>query len=130
MRTIARSLAGTIAGILLLAPVAASADPAARCTHDAWNVGGQPLSATLCVPASGSASAHVTVTATYARAGASLTRTLDLDLENGTDVTRDIDTVPLDTLGSPLQLRVTVAYRNGAASIEHALLLPGAVVLK
>jgi hypothetical protein len=128
MRTIARSLAGTIAGILLLAPVAALADPAARCTHDGWNVGGQPLSATLCVPAP--AAGHVTVTATYARAGASLTRTLDLDLENGTDVTREIDTVPLDTLGSAMALRVTIAYRNGQAAIEHALLLPGAVVLK
>jgi hypothetical protein len=82
----------------------------------------------LCVPAP--AAGHVTVTATYARAGASLTRTLDLDLENGTDVTREIDTVPLDTLGSAMALRVTIAYRNGQAAIEHALLLPGAVVLK
>jgi hypothetical protein len=129
MRTIARSLAGTVAGILLIAPLAAvAADAPGRCTHDGWTIDGQATSATLCVPAA--TGGHVTVTATYSRAGASLTRSVDLDLENGTEVTREIDTVPLDAIGSAKQLRVTIAYRNGVAAIEHALLLPGAVVLE
>jgi hypothetical protein len=33
-------------------------------------------------------------------------------------------------LGSDKQLHLTIAYRNGQAILEHALLLPGALVLK
>jgi hypothetical protein len=128
MRTIARSLAGTVAGILLLDPAFASAAGPGQCTSESWSVEGLPLTATLCVPSD--AGAHVVVGETFARNGQTLSRSLEFDVESGTDVTRAIDTVPLATIGSTKQLHLTVAYRNGRATIEHALLLPGAVVLK
>jgi len=128
MRTIARSLAGTIAGLLMFGPGAAGADPADRCTHESWSVDGSPLAAMFCVPAV--PAAHVVVSETFTRNGASFARSLDLELVNGADVARAIDTVPLDALGSSKQLHLTLAYRNGRAEVEHALLLPGAVVLK
>jgi hypothetical protein len=127
MRTIARSLAGTIV-VLLLGPAGAAADPNSRCTHDAWNVDGLPLSVSLCVP--GERAPHVVVSETFSRNGQSFARSLEIDVVDGADATRAIDTVPLAEVGSPRSLHLTVAYRNGTASVEHALLLPGAVVLK
>jgi hypothetical protein len=117
MRTIAGSLAGTVAGILLLGPAASSADPTGRCTHESWMVEGMPLTATLCAPTAAVAPAgHVEVAESCAR--------------NGATITRALDTVALDAVGSSKQLHLTIAYHAGAAAVEHALLLPGAVVLK
>jgi hypothetical protein len=128
MRTIARSLAGTIAGLLLFGPAAAGADPTDRCTHESWSIDGSPLAAVFCVPAA--PGTPIVVSETFTRNGASFSRSLDLVLVSGADVARAIDTVPLDAVGSAKQLHLTVAYRNGRADVEHALLLPGAVVLK
>jgi hypothetical protein len=128
MRTIARSLAGTFAGLLLFGPAAAGADPTDRCTRESWSVDGMPLTATFCVP--GDAGTHVVVTETFARNGGHLDRSLDIALVNGAEVARAIDTVPLDAIGSTKELHLTIAYRAGRASVEHALLLPGALVLK
>ncbi len=127
MRTIARSLGGTIAGMVLLGS-AASADPAGRCTVERWTVDGTALTATLCVPLAHSS--HVTVSETFARDGQNESRSLDVDVVGGIDVTRAIDDVDLAGVGSTKQLHLTIVYRNGMASVEHALLLPGAVVLK
>jgi hypothetical protein len=113
---------------LILGPAAAGADPADRCTHESWSVDGLPLIATFCVPAQ--PGAPVVVSETFARNGQSLERSLDIALVNGAETARALDTVPLDAVGSAKQLHLTVAYRNGRASVEHALLLPGAVVLK
>ena len=112
----------------MLGPGTAGADTAGRCTHESWSVDGQPLSATFCVPAP--SGARVTVDETFARNGQSIAHALELDLVNGVDVVRAIDTVPLDAVGSAKQLHLTIAYRNGRAEVEHAMLLPGAVVLK
>jgi hypothetical protein len=128
MRTIGRSLAGTLAGILISSPLIAGADPTGRCTHESWSVDGLPLAATFCVP-SGSSN-HVVVGETFARNGATFSRSLDVELVNGVDVARAIDTVPLDAVGSSKQLHLTFAYHNGTVAVEHALLLPGAIVLK
>jgi hypothetical protein len=128
MRTIARSLAGTVAGLLMFGPAATSADPADRCTRESWNVDGMPLTATLCVAAA--PGAPIVVSESFSRNGERLDRSLDLALVNGADVSRAIDTVPLDAVGSSKQLHLTIAYRNGRAAVEHALLLPGALVLK
>ncbi len=111
----------------MLGPAAAGAD-SDRCTHESWGVDGLPLSATLCVAAD--PGAHVIVSETFARNGQTLQRTLEIDPVSGAEVARAIDTVPLDAIGSPKQLHLTVAYRGGLAAVEHALLLPGAVVLK
>jgi hypothetical protein len=72
----------------------------------------------------------VTVTETFVRGGQRLTRPLTIEVVSGASVTRAVDDVPLTELGSNKQLHLTIAYRPGEASLEHALLLPGAVVLK
>ncbi len=87
-----------------------------------------PLAATLCVSAQ--RAAHVSVAETFTRNAANMSKTLEIDLVKGTDVTRAVDTVALNDVGSPKQLHLTILYRDGQASIEHALVLPGAVVLK
>ena len=127
MRTIARSLAGAIGAVLLLG-TAAFADAASRCSRESWSVDGSPLVATLCVPAQ--RAAHVPVSETITRNGQSMSHALDIDVVNGVDVTRTVDTIPLSDVGSAKQLHLTIVYRNGEASVEHALILPGAVVLK
>jgi hypothetical protein len=123
MRTIARSLAGTIAGIGMLGSplVVAAAD---RCTRNTWPVDGAPLTATICL------TAPTTVAESFERNGATITRSLTFEAVGGADAARAIDTVALDEIGSPKRLHVTVVVRGGVASVEHALLLPGALVLK
>jgi hypothetical protein len=59
-----------------------------------------------------------------------LSRPLTIDVVKGATITRAVDDVPLADLGSAKQLHLTIAYRNGEAVLEHALLLPGAVVIK
>jgi hypothetical protein len=87
-----------------------------------------PTAATFCV--SGPSAGRVTVTETFVRGAQHLSRPLTIDVVNGATVTRTVDDVPLADLGSAKQLHLTIAYRGGEATLEHALLLPGAVVLK
>ncbi len=86
------------------------------------------MTATFCV--SGPPAARVTVTETFVRGPQRLSRPLNIDVVSGAAVTRAVDDVPLAELGSNKALHLTIAYRNGRAVLEHALLLPGAVVLK
>ena len=99
-----------------------------RCTSDVLAVDGEPVSATFCV--SGSPAQQVIVGETFARGGRTFSRALSIDLVNGATVTRAIDDVPLAQLGSNKELHLTIAYQDGTATLEHALLLPGAIVLK
>jgi thiamine monophosphate kinase len=87
-----------------------------------------PTAATFCV--SGPPAARVTVTETFVRGAQRLTRPLTIDVVSGATVTRAVDDVPLADLGSAKVLHLTIAYRGSEAVLEHALLLPGAVVLK
>jgi hypothetical protein len=127
MRTIGRSLAGTTLAILASgsAALAAGTD---RCTQAGLSIDGQPIAATFCVPAA--RASRVSVTETFSRGAQTFSRTLDIDVVDGADVSRAVDDIPLDAFGSAKRLHVTLAYRNGEATLEHALLLPGAVVLK
>jgi hypothetical protein len=126
MRLLRRSLTGTT--VALLAGATALAQPE-NCTHDAFSVDGSPISASFCV-AGPPAAGKVTVNETFARGTQRLTRPLAIDVVNGASVTRTIDDVPLTEFGSSKQLHLTIAFRNGQAVLEHALLLPGALVLK
>ncbi|HEY5340541.1 MAG TPA: hypothetical protein VIK27_05905 [Candidatus Aquilonibacter sp.] len=126
MRLLARSLAGTT--VAFLAAGAAALAQGENCTHDTFAVDGTPLTATFCV--SGPPSARVTVTETFVRGQQRLSRPLSIDVVSGATVTRVVDDVPLAELGSNKQLHLTIAYRGGQAVLEHALLLPGAIVLK
>lgn len=127
MRTVAGSLAGWTAAMAATAGLA-GAQPADRCTHDSFPVEGTPLAIAVCVPPDGRT--PVAVTETLVRGSASFERTLTIDVVRGATVTRAVDEIPLDRLGSTKHLHLTIAYRDGTATIEHALLLPGALVLK
>jgi hypothetical protein len=126
MRLLARSLAGTT--VVFLAASATALAQGENCTHDTLAIDGTPIAATFCV--TGPPAARVTVSETFARGDKRLSRPLTIDVVDGASVTRAVDDVPLTELGSDKQLHLTIAYRGGAAVLEHALLLPGAVVLK
>jgi len=124
MRLLARSLTGTTVAFLA---AGAAALAQSDCTHDTLTIDGTPLAVSFCV--SGPA-ARVTVTETFVRGAQQLTRPLAIDVVEGASVTRAVDDVPLGEFGTDKQLHLTIAYRNGRAVLEHALLLPGALVLK
>ncbi|HEV8023182.1 MAG TPA: hypothetical protein VGP41_18045 [Candidatus Lustribacter sp.] len=125
MRLLAESLAGTLVAFLAAGAAALAQD---TCTHDTLTVDGGPVAATFCV-AAGAPAARVTVNETFERGGKQFSRPLTIDVVSGASVTRAVDDVPLTDLGSDKTLHLTVAYRPGSAVLEHALLLPGAVVL-
>lgn len=127
MRHLVRSLAGTTVAFLA-ATATVLAQPADRCTHDVLAVDGGPVDATFCV--SGPPAQRVVVNETFSRAGQTFSQPLTIDVVNGASVTRALDDVPLTALGSAKQLHLTIAFAAGTATLEHALLLPGAVVLK
>lgn len=91
-------------------------------------IDGVATTATFCV--AGAPAARVTVNETFVRGGQRMARALTIDVVNGASVTRAVDDVPLAEIGSSKVLHLTLAYRKGEATLEHALLLPGAVVLK
>ena len=53
-----------------------------------------------------------------------------MDVLPGAVVSRTVDDVPLDKIGSSKVLHLTLLERGGVVTAEHALLLPGARVLK
>jgi hypothetical protein len=126
MRLLARSLAGTT--VAFLAAGATALAQGDNCTHDTLTIDGAPTAASFCV--SGPPAAQVTVSETFVRGAQSLTRPLTIAVVDGASVTRAVDDVPLTDLGSNKQLHITIAYRAGTAVLEHALILPGALVLK
>jgi hypothetical protein len=126
MRLLARSLAGTTVAFLITS--AAALAQSENCTHDSLTIDGTPTAATFCVASP--AGARVTVNETFVRGGQKMTRPLAIDVVSGAAVTRAVDDVPLSEIGSAKVLHLTVAYHGGQATLEHALLLPGAVVLK
>jgi hypothetical protein len=126
MRLLARSLAGSTA--VFLAASASALAQGENCTHDTLAIDGTATAATFCV--AGPPAARVTVTETFARGDKRLSRPLTIDVVDGATVTRAVDDVSLADLGSDKELHLVIAYRGGSAVLEHALLLPGAVVLK
>jgi thiamine monophosphate kinase len=119
-------LAGTTVAFLAAGSFALAQSE--KCTSDTLAVDGSPIAATFCAAAP--AGGRVMVTETFARGAQRLSRPLAIDIVSGASVTRAVDDVPLTELGSNKQVHLTIAYRGGEAVLEHALLLPGAVVLK
>ncbi len=122
MRTFVAFLAFLVAGIS-----AAQAQPTQRCSHDTFDVNG-PVTVTVCAGAP--EGRNVAVTETVKAAGGSFTHTTAIEVLPGASASRTVDDLSLAQLKLPYTLHVTLAYRDGTASIEHALLLPGAVPLK
>lgn len=122
-----RSLVAILA-LLAASIVPALAQPASRCSHETFPVGGQSVAVTVCAGAPDSGKT-VAVTETFKGAATSFNHTTSVDVLPGA-TSRSIDDVSLAPLGLQYTLHLTLAYRDAAVTIEHALLLPGAVPLK
>jgi len=115
---------GLVAGLGL----AASAQ-GQRCSHDRLDIDGIAVAATFCVPAGGAAP-NVSVTETFTARGKTIGKSTPLALVAGARTSRTIDDVDLTPIGAKRSLHMTLAYREGAIVLEHALALPGAIPLK
>jgi hypothetical protein len=115
-------------GLIAVGAAAAGAQPADRCSHDTFTIGGQRVAVNVCAPlapSEGAVPVRETVT------GAStITQATTIQILSGAAVSRGVDDVPLNPLGLSSTLHLTLTYADGKVSVEHALLLPGAVPLK
>jgi hypothetical protein len=104
-------------------------NPAPRCSHDTFPVAGQAVAVTVCAgpPDSGKT---VAVNETFKSGAASFNHTASIEVLPGAAASRSVQDVSLQPLGLAYTLHLTLAYRDAAVTIEHALLLPGAVPLK
>jgi len=125
-----RTFAAVFALLGLAASFApASAQPAQRCSHETFPVAGHAVAVTVCAGAHDGGKT-VAVTETFKNATASFNRTTAIEVLPGAAASRAVDDVSLAPLGLQYTLHLTLAYREAAVTIEHALLLPGAVPLK
>ena len=125
------------AGLLAIAVALAFASPAvarAACTSEAFTVEGSPLSIELCLtsvtldPATSSRVAHVA--ATTSTASRSATAQLALLLPMGSTAAHAPATIELAPVGLVGTLHLTLHVTPNSASIDSALLTPGAVIIK
>jgi hypothetical protein len=123
MRTSVTALA-----LVLASPALASAQPSQRCSHDTFSIGSRAVSVSACAPV-GVTSGDVTVSETIA-GGTSIGHETAIHVLAGAAVSRAVDDVDLAPLGLASTLHLTLAYADGKVSVEHALLLPGAIPLK
>ncbi len=138
MRTLRRVCRPSIAVLAVLAaaasPLAASiapalAQPAQRCSHETFPVGGQSVTVTACAGAPDGGKT-VAVTETFKNASTSFSHATSIEVLKGAAASRAVDDVSLAPLGLQYTIHITLAYREAGVVIEHALLLPGAVPLK
>jgi hypothetical protein len=120
-----RTFAAALALLAWSTAAPALADP---CSHDSFEVDGKPLGVTVCAAAP--SSGKVAVTQTFKSGGAAFSQPATIELLNGASISRTVADVALSPVGSPRTLHLTLAYREGTVSVEHALLLPGAIPLK
>lgn len=133
-----RKLAASAAFAAVTIAAGPRAASAASCTADAFTVDRTALTVTVCTierraPAHGKAAAisEGALQETLAVKGrAPVTRTVTYTRLPSEETARTIDDVPLQPLGISKTLHVTLAIRGGTARVEHALVIPGAVVLK
>ncbi len=131
MRTLRRASRHSVAvlGLLAASIAPALAQPAQRCSHETFPVGGQPVTVTACAGAPNGGKT-VAVTETFKNAATSFNRTTSIEVLPGAAASRAVDDVSLAPLGLQFTLHITLVYREAGVTIEHALLLPGAVPLK
>ena len=122
-----RSFAAVLA-LLALSAVPAAAQPAQRCAHDTFDVAGKAVVVTVCAAAP--EGGKLAVSESFKGGSGSFTRATSIDVLSGAAVSRAVDDAALAPLGINATLHLTLAYRGGAVTIEHALLLPGATPLK
>ena len=124
MRTFVAVLALFAASIAPALP-----QPAQRCSRDTFSVGGQSVAISVCAGAPDSGKT-VAVAETFKTPAASFNHSSSIEVLPGAAASRTVEDVSLAPLGLQYTLHLTLAYRQAAVSIEHALLLPGAVPLK
>lgn len=127
MRTFAAVVALVAAGTL--PAVGQPGQPPSRCSHDTFQVAGQPVVVTACAGAPDSGKT-VAVNETFKGTTATFNHTTSIQVLAGASASRAVDDIALAPLGLPYTLHLTLAYRDAAVIVEHALLLPGAVPLK
>lgn len=124
---------------MAVAAGAASRSPAlADCSSDAFTIDGKALVVGICTlerrPATRakapSGDAETLQETISLKGHAALIRTTAYSRLSSDATARTIDDVPLQSLGIAKTLHMTLAVRGGNARLEHALLVPGAVVLK
>ena len=118
-----------VIAIVLASIAPALAQPAQRCSHETFPVGGQAVAVTVCAGAPDSGKT-VAVTETFKNTASAFNHTTSIEVLKGTAASRATDDVSLAPLGLQFTLHLTLAYREAGVVIEHALLLPGAVPLK
>jgi len=116
------------AAVLVLTAATAASAQSDRCTKDVLRIEGAPVTATVCAPA-GATGPKLAVTETLIGRAGTVSHTTSFDLL-AAGVSRTVDDIALDKLGSKRILHVTLAYREGIVTLEHALLLPGAIPVK
>jgi len=118
---------------LLAAPAVAQPD---GCSRDTLMVDGTAVDVTLCAPDVAPRKTGepkppgVTITESFSTPGGAFSQSTVVDFPGRRARGRTIDDVPLAKLGIAKTLHLTIVYREGAAHLEHALLIPGAVSLK
>jgi hypothetical protein len=106
-------------------PLCAAAAP--ECAHDTFTIGGTPVAVNACAAPARKGAVPVALALTGPKGSVQSNASIEL-IDGG--VSRAIDDVDLAGMGLGYTLHLTLAYRGGAVTIEHALLLPGAVPLK
>jgi len=127
MREIFR-VAAVLAGFTVLDGRAA-AQSVPRCSAYSLGIDGTTVTARFCVPG-GPPAATVTVSEIFSAHGLSFTKLLGLATIPGQRTTHAIDDIDLAPLAVARTLHVTLAYREGRVTLEHALALPGAIPVK
>ncbi len=118
-----------VLAILAASIAPALAQPAQRCSHETFAVGGQPVAVTVCAGAPNGGKT-VSVSETFKSSTTSFNHATSIELLPGAAASRATDDVLLAPLGLQYTLHMTLVYREAGVIIEHALLLPGAVPLK
>ena len=118
---------------LALFPSFSLAAVAAPCTHRSLRIEGMPVALTLCTlgqrPGSSAAgkTVEVSVTEDFEGPKGAFRRAATLEFLGGVAVSRTIDDVAIEPLGLSGTLHMTLALKEGNVTLEHAMLLPGAV---
>lgn len=117
------------AAVLVLTAASAAAAQTERCTSDALTIDSAAVTARVCAPAGVGDGQRILVTVALVSSAGTVRHTTPFELLPG-GVSRTVDDISLEPLGSKKSLHVTLAYRAGIVTLEHALLLPGAVPIK
>jgi hypothetical protein len=120
------ALAGTLVASALRPGLAVAQS---GCAQDTFTIDGSAVAVAICPSIRHGAVAALTETVTV-RGQAPLVREVALDSVGGDVASHVLDDVPLQKLGLARTLHLALGYRSGVATLDHALLVPGAVRLK